>query len=118
QTGVQLGTPHYMAPEQARGERADARTDLYSVGVLLYELLTARPPFDAPTSWEVLQLQIDGRAPYVRAVMPDAPPSLDGVLQRALAKQPAKRFQSAQEMVEALEAVAAAAGGGVAAPPA
>src|SRR5262249_61465035 len=103
-----LGTPAYLAPEQARDPRtADARADLYSLGCTLYHLLTGRPPFP-PRS--VLQLLLDhqGRRPRpLSDFRGDLPEGLERVVDRLLAKDPARRFQSAAEVAEALTPYAA-----------
>ena len=97
-----LGTPTYMSPEQARTEELDARTDLYSLGVVLYEMLTGSPPFTGKTSFEILRQHIESSVPPPSAVRPDAPLAFDLLVARAVAKSPADRFQSAREMAAAL----------------
>jgi eukaryotic-like serine/threonine-protein kinase len=92
--GIVLGTVNYMAPEQARGERADARTDLFALGVVLYELLTGQRPFTGPSSSHVLVAIQEHTPPPV----PNAAPALQSVLDRLLAKLPAERFQTAAEV--------------------
>ncbi len=98
-TGMVFGTPQYMAPEQAMGETADARTDLYALGVVLYEGLAGRLPFEAGTPVVLLQEHVYKPVPPLPADVPDA---LERLVLRALAKDPADRFQSATEMAEAL----------------
>jgi serine/threonine protein kinase len=105
QHGIVLGTPGYMSPEQALGRPADARSDIYSCGVVLYEMLTGRRPFEAASPVEVLAMHV-GKAPRgPGSVAPDAriPPAMDAVVLRALAKQPDERFQSARELRRALD---------------
>src|SRR5262249_21672809 len=103
--GAVMGTPAYMAPEQARGERVDHRADLYSLGGVLYALCTGRPPFDGPTVMAVLTaLALDAVAP-VRSLNPAVPPALAELIERLLAKRPEDRPQSAQEVVQALRAI-------------
>jgi len=103
-TGVLLGTPEFMAPEQCGGQEVDARTDLYAVGVLGYLLLTGTAPFSGVNAAEVLvaHLQQTPRAPH--EVRPGLPPALSAVVLRALAKRPEARFSSASELRAALEA--------------
>lgn len=103
-TGLVCGTPAYMSPEQARGEVVDARSDLYSVGAMLFELLTDRPPFEADSAVKLLMMHVNEPPPDPRVVAPqrDIPPMLAGVVMQALAKEPAQRFQSAEEMRRAL----------------
>lgn len=104
QTGMIFGTPRYMAPEQAAGEPIDARTDLYAVGVLAYELLSGKTPFDAPTAVEILSAHLTQAPPPL--VLPGAPADLEArlstVVLRALEKHKRDRFQSAAELREAL----------------
>ncbi|MBL8057689.1 MAG: SUMF1/EgtB/PvdO family nonheme iron enzyme [Anaerolineales bacterium] len=97
-----IGTPHYMSPEQGRGQAVDGRSDLYSLGVMLYELLTGRVPFDADSAVGIVMRHINDVVPLVTQANPDLPRGLDVVLARALAKNPADRFQSSQEMAEAV----------------
>ncbi len=98
QTGMVMGTPQYLSPEQALGKAVDHRSDLYATGCLLYELLTLRPPFTGETPLSVVyqHVQDDPRIPS--DVNDRVPPELDGMVLRALAKNPDDRFQSAEEM--------------------
>lgn len=102
QTGVFLGTPRYISPEMARGSGTDIRSDLYAVGLLIYEMLAGRPPFDADNPWAVLRLQIENDPAPIRQIRPDVPSWLEGIMLRALAKDPAQRFQTPSEMLAAL----------------
>jgi serine/threonine-protein kinase len=99
--GLVLGTPHYMAPEQARGDDVDVRSDLYSVGVLLFEALSGKPPFDAPSDIAVLMAQIQQPIPKLPPEL-DVPAPLLAVVEKALQKKPADRFQTAEEFATAL----------------
>jgi tRNA A-37 threonylcarbamoyl transferase component Bud32 len=105
--GGGLGTPNYLSPEQARGGAPDARSDLYSLGALLYEAVAGRPPFVAPNPMAVLHAHLHETATPLEGVVPGISPAFAAVVRRALAKHPADRFASADEMREAL----AAAGG-------
>ncbi len=97
-----LGTPSYMSPEQCRGAEVDHRSDIFSTGVVLYELLTGARPFPGRTFTEIVTRLLHDDAPDLRAVAPDAPPGLSHVVRQALAKCPAERFASAAAMMEAL----------------
>ncbi|MGE0712372.1 MAG: serine/threonine-protein kinase, partial [Planctomycetota bacterium] len=111
-SGMVLGTPRYMSPEQADGAACDHRTDLYSCGVLLYELLTGRPPFLARDVLGLIAQHLYEEPHPPSEVAPEAalPPALDAVVLRALAKRPDERWPSAQAFSEALdEALAASA---------
>ena len=90
------GTPNYMAPEQARGHNVSARTDLYSLGVLAYELVTGELPFTAQGPVEVLMLHVSGPIPSPRAIEPQVPEALDHLITRLLAKQAEDRPESAE----------------------
>ncbi|MFD7439972.1 protein kinase [Streptomyces sp. NPDC059909] len=98
QTGMVMGTPQYLSPEQALGKAVDHRSDLYATGCLLYELLALRPPFTGETPLSVVYQHVQD-APVPPSEASDvAPPELDGLVIRALAKDPDDRFQSAEEM--------------------
>jgi WD40 repeat protein len=102
-TGLVTGTPLYMAPEQARGEELDARADLFSLGVVLYELVTGQTPFEARTPLAVLKRLTDEPHRPIRELNPEAPGWLVEVIDRLLAKEPAGRFQSAREVADILD---------------
>ena len=97
-----LGTPAYMSPEQVRGETADARSDIYGVGVLLYELLTGRPPFNAPLEELLVRIPHE-EPPRPREIRPEVDPDLEAICLKAMAKNPADRFQSAAELAEVFQ---------------
>jgi serine/threonine-protein kinase len=102
-----MGTVSYMAPEQAQGQTVDARTDVYSLGALLFELLTGRPPFQGTSAVAVAVQHVQARPPAPRTVRPDLSRAAEAIVLKALAKQPADRFASAAAMRDALQAVAA-----------
>jgi serine/threonine protein kinase len=97
-----IGTLAYMAPEQLRGEPADERSDLYSLAIVLHEMLTGSPPFTAKTEYGLIQAQINAQPPRLRSLMPEADARLDAALSRALAKKPEHRFASVKEFREAV----------------
>ncbi|KUJ37869.1 Serine/threonine-protein kinase PknB [Streptomyces sp. MBT84] len=99
QTGMVMGTPQYLSPEQALGKAVDHRSDLYATGCLLYELLALRPPFIGETPLSVVYQHVqDLPVPPSRISDGAAPPELDGLVMRSLAKEPDDRFQTAEEM--------------------
>jgi serine/threonine protein kinase len=97
-----VGTYRYMAPEQLLGERLDGRSDLYSMGVMLYELLAGRPPFDAKTPVEMCQRVLEQEAVPLLAVNPDVEETLARVAHRLMHKDPGERYQTAEEVYEVL----------------
>jgi formylglycine-generating enzyme required for sulfatase activity len=103
QSGAVPGTPMYMAPEQARGERLDHRADLYSLGSVLYVMATGRPPFRAANTMAVLKRVAEDEPRPVREIIPEVPQWLCDVLTKLHAKDPVARFQSAREVAELLE---------------
>ncbi|MEU5434121.1 protein kinase [Streptomyces sp. NPDC020719] len=98
QTGMVMGTPQYLSPEQALGKAVDHRSDLYATGCLLYELLALRPPFTGETPLSVVYQHVQDTPVPPSQVSDVAPPELDGLVMRSLAKDPDDRFQSAEEM--------------------
>jgi serine/threonine-protein kinase len=107
--GCMMGTPAYIAPEHVRGEQVDERADLYAVGVIFYRLLTGRLPFNADNAMVMLQKHISEPPTVLRAHRTDLPRWCESIVQRALAKLPAKRFQTASEFRTALRRAAGAA---------
>jgi serine/threonine protein kinase len=97
-----IGTPHYMSPEQGRGQPIDGRSDLYSLGVMLYEMLTGQLPFEADSAVGMVMKHIHEPIPSVTVVNPLLPPVMDEILARALAKDPVDRYPSAHELTEAV----------------
>jgi serine/threonine protein kinase/protein involved in polysaccharide export with SLBB domain len=102
-TGVIAGTPQYMSPEQARGEPVDQRSDLFSLGSVLYAMCAGRPPFRAETSYGVLRRITDEEPRPIREINPGIPEWLCGIVARLMAKRPDDRFQSAAEVAGLLE---------------
>jgi serine/threonine protein kinase len=103
-TGGTVGTPAYMSPEQGRGDAVDARTDVYALGVVLYEMVTGQVPFEAETPVAVIFKHIEEPLPKPRALNPSLPEAVERVIVKALAKDPQERYASAGEMVRALQA--------------
>jgi serine/threonine protein kinase len=103
-SGYMPGTPHYMSPEQARGESADARSDLFSLGSVMYTLCTGRPPFRAETGLGILRRISDNEPRAIREVNPAIPEWLAAIVARLHAKSPADRFASADQVAALLEA--------------
>jgi hypothetical protein len=101
-TGVVLGTPLYMAPEQISGGVTDQSVDLYALGVVLFEAVTGRVPFEGATDFDVMRAHVDTPPPSARAQRPELPVELERVIECALAKQPGDRFSSASAMANAL----------------
>jgi eukaryotic-like serine/threonine-protein kinase len=103
ETGSIMGTAQYLSPEQAQGQRVDARSDLYSIGVILFELLTSRVPFNGESAVSIALKHVSEPAPSVATLRRDVHPALEAVVARALVKDPAGRFQSAEEFILALD---------------
>jgi serine/threonine-protein kinase len=108
-SGIAVGTSHYMSPEQVQAASdVDHRSDLYSLGCLLYECLAGHAPFRHPNEVVVLQMHLNERPPDLREVRPEAPEALVAVIGRAMEKNREGRWQTAAEMSEALAPAAAA----------
>jgi serine/threonine protein kinase len=103
ETGAIVGTVQYLSPEQAEGRPVDRRADLYSVGVVLYELLTGRVPFDGEAPISIAIKHINEHPVPPGQLRPGIPPAVEAVVMQALEKDPARRFQSAEEFIAALE---------------
>jgi eukaryotic-like serine/threonine-protein kinase len=102
-TGFIAGTPQYMSPEQARGESIDARSDLFSLGSVMYAMAAGRPPFRAETSYGIMRRITDGSPKPLREINSDAPEWFASIVERLHAKPPGERIQSAEELAELLE---------------
>jgi eukaryotic-like serine/threonine-protein kinase len=102
--GLTMGSVHYFSPEQARGEPTTAASDVYSLGIVLYELLTGRRPWGGDSAAAIAMARLSGAAPLPSSVRAGIPPALDAIVRRAMSRDPAQRYQSAGEMREALDA--------------
>jgi serine/threonine-protein kinase len=104
QIGQIMGSPRYMAPEQVQGKTVDGRTDIYSLGAMLYAMLAGRPPFDKATELATMMAQVSDPPPPIASVAPDVvlPPGLEAVVMKCLAKKPDDRFSSMEELITAL----------------
>lgn len=102
--GIVMGSVHYFSPEQARGGKVTARSDLYALGIVFYEMLTARLPFDGESSVAIAIKHLQEMAPPPSTVVPSLPPALDRIIHRSIQKNPDARYQSAQEFVDELDA--------------
>ena len=106
-SGVVLGTPEFMSPEQLLGYELDGRSDLYATGVLAFEMLTGRIPFEGKNIQEIALARLKGQPLRLRAVQPELPEALETVIARALAQMPGDRFQSMDELSAAFASVTA-----------
>src|SRR6266705_4922901 len=100
--GMVVGTPQYTSPEQATGDAVDARSDIYGLGVVLYQMLAGSPPFDGESAQSILMKQATATPVPIRQLRSDVPPALAAVIERLLAKDPAERFQTAAEVSRTL----------------
>ena len=108
-TGAVVGTPHYMSPEQAKGERATSRSDIYSIGITLYQMLSGELPFIGDTPMAVLEKHRTANPRKIRQVRADVPRALESIIDRCLAKDPNRRYETPRELAQGLqEAVPAA----------
>jgi hypothetical protein len=108
-SGGMVGTPAYMSPEQGLGETADERCDVYSMGVILFQMVTGKLPFDGDTPLATVLKHLNDPIPSARAINPAVPDAVERIIRKALAKQPEERYQTAQEMLDDVNAVS---GGG------
>ena len=105
EAGTSIGTPDYMSPEQLMGQELDPRSDLYAVGVVLFECVTGRLPFEAETTWALVAKHLEETPPDPRTLNKDVPPALSAVILKAMAKERDARHRSASELYEALAAL-------------
>jgi serine/threonine protein kinase len=101
-TGAVLGTAMYMSPEQIQGLQTDARADIYSIGIMLFEILSGKPPFEADSAMTLMMMHLNDPVPDLHELYPDTPPELVAITNKALAKNRDERYQSALEMANAL----------------
>ncbi len=113
ETGI-LGTPHFISPEQAKGEKLDTRSDLYSLGATFFRMLTGKTPFTGANPQEILRKQVKDPPPLVKTLRGDAPDKVTAIVDRLLKKDPAQRYQTAGELIEAIEDARTKAGRGAA----
>jgi len=104
-TGATIGTAVYMSPEQIRSERVDGRSDIYSIGVMLFEMLSGHPPYEADSALTLMMMHLNDPIPDPQEIRDDVPPDLTSVVVKALAKDAKERYQSAEELAEDLRAV-------------
>jgi serine/threonine protein kinase len=111
QTGLFMGSPKYMAPEQIRGDKVDARTDIYALGIIMYEMITGKVPFDRPNSVNILMAHVNEDAPPMRQMNPNIQlsPAIEETVGRCMAKDPDQRFRSMDEVLAALKRMGGAA---------
>src|SRR6184192_3364712 len=109
ETGIPVGTPAYMSPEQAGGGPIDGRSDVYSLACVLYEMLVGEPPYTGPSAQVVIAKRFTDPVPSVRRLRDTIPPAIDGAVSKALGKAPADRFVTAAQFAEALTSSSAPA---------
>ncbi len=111
QTGLFMGSPKYMAPEQIRGDKVDARTDIYALGIIMYEMITGKVPFDRPNSVNILMAHVNEEPPPLRQMNPAIQISaqIEDTVARCMAKDPDQRFRSMDEVLAALKRIGGAA---------
>src|SRR5258708_28080692 len=97
-----VGTPAYMAPEQGLGDAGDERSDLYSLGVILFQLVAGKLPYDADTPLAVILKHLNEPVPAVRDLNPDVSPEVESIIAKTMAKDPPQRFQNAEQMLREL----------------
>jgi serine/threonine-protein kinase len=104
-SGILVGTPTYMAPEQVRGRTIDSRTDIYTLGIIMYEMFAARAPYQGEESMAILFQHVEGKATPPREINPDIPESLEHIIQKAMAVDPDLRYQTFDELRADIDAV-------------
>ncbi len=102
QTGMTIGTYQYMSPEQVLGKELDARSDIYSMGITLFEMVTGRPPFDGETEFDICRQHLETNLPSIKRFDPRLPSKLNKILRKATSKRPKDRYQTAEEFMFAL----------------
>ena len=102
-TGILVGTPTYMAPEQVRGKTIDSRTDIYALGVIMYEMLTGRAPYSSDETLGIMFQHVEGKATLPQELNPDIPDNLQSIILKAMAVEPEQRFQTFTELSSSLE---------------
>src|SRR5229473_4494583 len=102
QSGVTMGTPLYMSPEQVQGQTLDARTDIYSFGVTCYHMLAGEPPFKGDTPFEVALQHVQAEPRPLREIRPDLPPDMCAIVEKMMAKQPDQRYQTGRDLLKDL----------------
>src|SRR5450432_1446505 len=107
QQGAAMGTPSYMPPEQWQGKALDTRADVYSLGIMLFEMLTGKLPFTADTPYSMMHMHTDEPPPSILVFRSDLPPAVEAVLRKTLAKEPKDRYASAGQVAEAFRAASA-----------
>ncbi len=107
QAGFVIGTPQYLPPEILQGKEADPRSDLYSCGIVLYEIFTGVLPFEGPTAMEIMVKHLREEPPPPRSRWPEIPPALETAILRCLEKDPERRYRSVAELLRDLEALSA-----------
>lgn len=105
-TGLTVGTPGYMAPEQGLGQKVDERADIYALGVMLFQMATGSMPYSAETPMALVLKHIQSPIPSARSIKPDLPPEFDMIIRRAMAKEPTERYQSGRELSDAITQLA------------
>src|SRR5260370_344660 len=100
QSGVTMGTPLYMSPEQVQGHATDSRTDIYSFGVTCYHMMAGEPPFKGDTPFEVALQHVQNEAKPLAEIRPDLPPGLCAIIHKMMAKDPVNRYQTARELLQ------------------
>jgi len=105
EAGMSIGTPDYMSPEQLQGLDLDPRSDLYSAGVVLFECVSGRVPFEADTPWALIAKHLEEEAPDPRTINPEVPETLAAVILKAMGRKPEDRYQTAASMYDALDLI-------------
>jgi serine/threonine-protein kinase len=98
-----VGTPDYMAPEQVQGKRGDARTDVYAIGVMLYEMLAGRVPWEGDNALSVMSQHINSPVPPIHEINSEVPPPIDGIVRKCLRRSPDERYEDATSLRSDLE---------------